>query len=118
MLKIVYCAEGHHVSDDNVLAYVDSVFWEYDFGGRMDVEVKVGNELIVDGFVLRVLEKKFNADEIEIYDNDMKLEIDNICGLVAPDECKVTLGAHARITAQILKLGCANIKARSSESEE
>ena len=118
MITVIFCPEGHHVADANTLAYVDSVFWEYDFGGRMDIEVKVGNELIVDGFVLRVLEKKFPANEIEIYDNGMKLEIDDVCGLVAPDEQKVTLGAHANITREILNIACANIRAKRLESEE
>ena len=59
MLKIIFCADGHHVSDFHVLDYVDSVFYEYDFAGRKDMEVKVSNELILHAFTLRLLEKKF-----------------------------------------------------------
>jgi hypothetical protein len=118
MIKVIFCPEGHHVADDHTLAYVDSVFWEYDFGGRMDIEVKVGNELILDGFVLRLMEKKFPANEIEFYDNDVKLEYDECRGLIVTDPKKQTIGAHARITAQIFKLGLSNMRAKQLESEE
>ena len=118
MIKVIFCPEGHHVADDNTLAYVDSVFWEYDFGGRMDIEVKVGNELIIDGFVLRLLEKKFPANEIEFYDNDTRLIFDECYGLIASDENKTTIGAHAKITERILSLAYINIKAKKLESEE
>ena len=118
MLKIVFCPNGHHVADNHALEYVDSVFYEYDFGGRRDMTVKVGNELIIDGFVLRVLEKKFPANEIEIYDNNIKLKIDDCYGLVAEDDRQLTLGAHARITTQILKLGVANIRAKGLSKKD
>ena len=118
MIKVIFCPEGHHVADDHTLEYVDSVFWEYDFGGRMDIEVKVGNELIIDGFVLRLLEKKFPANEIELYDNNVKLQFDECYGLIATDESKTSIGAHAKITEQILKLAYANMRAKRLESED
>lgn len=118
MIKVIFCPEGHHVADAYVLAYVDSVFWEYDFGGRMDMEVKVGNELIMDGFALRLLENKFPANEIEFYDNDVKIEYDECRGFVVTDEKKQTIGTHAKLTMQIFNLVCANIKAKNLESED
>ena len=112
MLKVIFCPEGHHVADANTLAYVDSVFWEYDFGGRMDIEVKVGNALIIDGFVLRLLEKKFPANEIELYDNDMKLQFDECYGLLAPDESKSSMDTYSKMTEQILRIAYANMQTK------
>lgn len=117
MLKVIFCHDGHHVADAHVLEYVDSVFYEYEFGGRADMEARVGNELIVDGFVLRLLDGGFPEEEIEFYENDIKLGYDCRRGLAISDPENSMMGTHAEITRKIFQHICSNIKAHSLEGE-
>lgn len=111
MLKIIFCADGHHVSDFHVLDYVDSVFYEYDFAGRKDMEVKVSNELILHVFTLRLLEKKFPENEIEVYVDNVKLNFDEKEGLCVPDETpNMKVGTHEDIIDACLSICYKNIQ--------
>lgn len=110
MLNIVLTENGHHVSDFHVLDYVDSVFYEYDFGGRKDMTVEVSNQLILDAFVLRLLEEKFPSDEINFFAASIKLEFNPIFGLCAPDNVpNFKIGSWETINSETMRLISRNL---------
>ena len=110
MLNIVLTENGHHVSDFHVLDYVDSVFYEYDFGGRKDMTVEVSNQLILDAFVLRLLENKFPDNEIAFFADNAQLEYDPLFGLCTPDDMpNFKIGSWEKINAETMRLISRNL---------
>lgn len=123
MLKVVFCPDGHHVSDFYACDYVDSVIYEYAIGGGADMEVRFSNETVLDAFVLRVMQDRFPMNEIEFYykDHDMEADLQMRCdkyhALEIPDGIK-RIGTRYDMTNQILKLGYEKLKAdRLSEKD-
>lgn len=109
MLKAVLCKDGHCVSDFYACDFADSKIYEYAIVNGADIEVRFANEAVLDAFVLRVMQDKFPASEIEFYFEETKLEFDECLGLIIPDDMD-DFGIHYEMTNKILKLGYAKMK--------